>query len=280
MPTAFLFPGQGSQTPGMADDVRASRPDLLDAAIEIVGCDPFARVAESTRFAQPAIYCASLAGLERLRAAGEEPAATAGHSLGEVAALVAAGALDELDGLRLIARRGDAMAAAGERRGRSGSMLAVLGGDLDAIREEATRCIVSVANDNGPGQVVLSGTRSGLLMASDRLTARGARTLMLDVAGAFHSPFMAEAVGPFAEALAHVDVRPPRVPVYSSTAVRPFGDAADVRAQLAAALVRPVRWRETVEALHAGGIARFVDAGPGKVLARLVKRTLREPAHA
>jgi malonyl CoA-acyl carrier protein transacylase len=274
MATAFLFPGQGSHTDDMRERVLAARPDLLALVEEIAGPDVFARAADSTRYAQPAIFCASLAGLERLREAGEQPQAMAGHSLGEVAALAAAGAIDEADALRLVTRRGAAMAAAGERRGRSGAMLAVLGGDLETIEREAARCTVSVANDNGPGQVVLSGTRSGLVMASDRLSALGARTLMLDVAGAFHSPFMADAVGPFSEALAETEIRRPRTPVWSSSRVRPFGDARDIRAQLAAALVRPVRWRETVLALHAAGTDRFVEPGPGTVLTRLVRRTL------
>src|SRR5687767_1498816 len=151
MATAFLFPGQGSHTDDMRERVLAVRPDLLALAGEIVGEDVFARAGESTRYAQPAILCASLAGLQRLRDAGEQAEAMAGHSLGEIAALAAAGAIDDADALRLVARRGEAMAVAGERRGRNGAMLAVLGGDLDVIEREAARCTVSVANDNGPG---------------------------------------------------------------------------------------------------------------------------------
>lgn len=278
MATAFVFPGQGSQAQDMGLTVAEWRPDLLAAVTEMVGADPFAHVQASTRFAQPAIFCASLAGLERLKAAGHDADAAAGHSLGEITALVAGGAIDSLDGLRLVARRGAAMADAG-RRG-TGGMLAVLGGELEAIEREAARCAVSVANDNSPGQVVLSGSRSALTIAAERLQARGARTLMLDVAGAFHSPFMASAVGPFGEALAGTDIRRPQIPVWSCGAARPFGDAADVRAQLAAALVGPVRWRETVIAMRANGIERFVEAGPGTVLTGLVRRTLKAMAHA
>jgi [acyl-carrier-protein] S-malonyltransferase len=175
---------------------------------------------------------------------------------------------------RLVARRGDLMAAAGERRGSTGTMLAVLGADPDMVAREAERVIVTVANDNAPGQLVLSGTRSGLLMASDRLRAAGARTMMLDVAGAFHSPFMDDAVGPFAEALAEADIAEPHTTVWSTTAVRPFAGADDVRALLADGLVRSVRWRETVEAMAAAGIDRFVESGPGRVLTGLVRRTL------
>lgn len=270
MATAFLFPGQGSQTPDMRDQVREWRPDLL----ELAGDEPFLRAGESTRYAQVAIFCASLAGLARLRAAGETPDAFAGHSLGELAALTAAGAMGERDALRLVQVRGAAMADAGEGRGRRGGMLAVLGGDLDTVEREAASCGVSLANDNSPGQVVLSGTRAGLTMVSDRLRDAGARTLMLNVAGAFHSPFMAGAAGPFGEALATTAIRTPEHPVWSCSEVRPFGDAADVRALLAGALTRPVRWRETVEAMHAGGVERFAETGPGSVLAKLVKRTL------
>jgi malonyl CoA-acyl carrier protein transacylase len=280
MATAFVFPGQGSHTPDMRDQVAEWRPDLLALAEQVVGTDPFARAAGSTRYAQPAIFCASLAGLARLRAEGEQPDLFAGHSLGEIGALVAAGAMSELDGLRVVARRGDAMAAAGERRGRAGSMLAVLGGDREAIEAEAARCVVSVANDNAPGQIVLSGARSNLTMASDRLEALGAKTRMLDVAGAFHSPFMADASGPFKEALCGAGIRSPELPVWSCSEVRPFTDPADVRELLAGALVRPVRWRETVEAMHAHGVDRFVEVGPGRVLSGLVKRTLRAVAHA
>jgi malonyl CoA-acyl carrier protein transacylase len=276
MATAFVFPGQGSQTVDMRERVAEWRPELLDIVESRVGCDPFPRVGESTRFAQPAIYCASMAGLARLSSTGEAPEALAGHSLGEIAALVAGGALDAEEGLRLVVSRGEAMAAAGERRGRAGSMLVVLGGDLAEIEREAVGCLVSVANDNAPGQVVLSGSRGGLVMVSDRLRAAGARTMMLDVAGAFHSPFMADAVGPFSEVLAGIDFERPDVPVWSCSTVRQFGDAADIRAQLAAALVRPVRWRQTVEAMHGAGIDRYLEPGPGQVLTRLVRRTLRD----
>ena len=275
MATALIFPGQGSQTPDMRASVAERRPELLALACELLGCDPFDRVGESTRFAQPAIYCASLAGLDALDAS---PDALAGHSLGEVAALVAGGALDALAGLQLVVARGEAMAAAGERRGRTGSMLAVLGGDLATIEREAGRCMVSVANDNAPGQVVLSGSRGSLAMVADRLAATGARAMPLDVAGAFHSPFMAEAVGPFGEALAAAVIRAPQTEVWSCSQVRPFGDAADIRDQLAAALVAPVRWRETVEAMHAAGVETFLETGPGTVLTRLVRRTLRTAA--
>ena len=161
MPTAFLFPGQGSQTTDMRAEVAAVRPDLLEAATAIVGCDPFERVGESTRYAQPAIYCASLAGLARLEAAGETADVTAGHSLGELAALVAAGAINEFDGLRLVALRGEVMAATGERRGRAGCMLAGLGRTLDTIEPEAPRVPLENRDSKTPRRGGLDGATGG-----------------------------------------------------------------------------------------------------------------------
>ena len=191
-PTAVLFPGQGSQQPGMRALVARVRPDLLEQVQPLVGADPFERIEESTRFAQPAIFCASLAGWESVRGL-LDPIAFAGHALGELTALVAAGALDERDGLRLVALRGELMAASGEE----------------------------------------------------------------------------DAVVPFREALAEIEFRTPAAPVYSCATALPF---ADPREELAAALVRPVRWRETMTALDGDGVQAYVDAGPGRVLAKLAPR--------
>jgi malonyl CoA-acyl carrier protein transacylase len=256
----------------MRDTVAEVRPDLLSLACEVVGEDPFARVEEGTRFAQPAIFCASLAGWEALgRPAGEF---MAGHSLGELAALVAAGYLKERDGLELVALRGRLMQESGERAG-DGSMLALLGnGAADHARELADAHGLSVANDNSPQQVVLSGDRSGFDGASAAAKELGLRAMELPVAGAFHSPMMAEAVPAFAAALERVEVTSPHgVTVLSAVTAAPF---EDVRAQLAQALTMPVRWRETLLALHELGAERFVEVGPGRVLSGLVKRTLRD----
>jgi [acyl-carrier-protein] S-malonyltransferase len=268
---AFLFPGQGSQTPEMRDEVAARRPDLLELALEVVGDDPFARVEDGTRYAQPAIYCASVVGWERLREAGVAAAAHAGHSLGEVAALVAAGALSAEDGLRLVATRGRLMQESGERSG-DGSMLALLGnGAAERAHEVAEPAGLTVANDNAPNQVVLSGAVAAFDEAERLAREAGLRAVRLPVTGAFHSPFMAEALPAFQEALAAVELHEPQVTVLSSITTTPFDD---VRARLADALTQPVRWRETLLALHARGIERFVETGPGKVLTGLVKRTL------
>ncbi len=217
---------------------------------------------ESTRFAQPAIFCASMAAWQRLDVS---PRAGAGHSLGELAALTAAGVFSLEDALRLVVVRGRLMAEADD----SGSMLALVGGDPADAAAIAATADVTVANDNAPGQVVLSGDRERLAQAEEAARERGIRALPLDVAGAFHSPSMAPAVEPFRTALDGVVLGAPRFEVFSCATAAPF---ADVRAELAAALVRPVRWRETVLALGEAGAESYVDVGPGKVLARLMKR--------
>jgi [acyl-carrier-protein] S-malonyltransferase len=259
-----LFPGQGSQTPDMRDLVADRAPDLLDRCIALVGEDPFPRATESTRFAQPAIFCASLAGWDAL---GLEAAAAAGHSLGELAALAAAGVLEREDALMLVTLRGKLMAEADD----NGSMLALVGADQEDAEAVANAAGITVANDNAPGQVVLSGPREKLKIAEQAARERGKRATPVDVAGAFHSPSMQPAVEPFRKALDETEIHESAFPVFSCASAEPF---VDVRAELAAALTKPVRWRETVIALHEAGGRRFVEVGPGKVLARLGKRIL------
>jgi [acyl-carrier-protein] S-malonyltransferase len=267
--TAVLFPGQGSQTPDMRDLVAAVRPDLLDAAADFVGEDPFLRVEESTRFAQPAIFCASLAGWTRLRD-HVEPLALAGHSLGELSALAAAGALADHDALRLVVLRGDHMATSGEAAG-GGTMLALMGATPAQCDALADRHHVSVANDNAPGQVVLSGAPDALDAAREDADAQGLRARPLGVSGAFHSPQMQDAVEPLREALAGVAFERPRVPVISCATAAPFQDPAR---ELADALVSPVRWRDTMIALDARGARTYVEVGPGRVLCTLAPRCI------
>jgi [acyl-carrier-protein] S-malonyltransferase len=261
----------------MRKTVSDARPDLLSLVDEIVGEDAFARAEEGTRFAQPAIFCASLAGWQQLgRPDGDM---MAGHSLGELAALVAAGCLTERDGLELVALRGKLMQESGERAG-DGGMIALLGaGAADHAVELAEGHGLAVANDNSPQQVVLSGDRGAFADASAAAKELGLRPIELPVTGAFHSPMMAEAVPEFEAALARVEVATPRVTVLSAVTAAPF---EDVRAQLAQALTMPVRWRETLLAMRERGGERFVEVGPGRVLTGLVKRTLKdvELAHA
>lgn len=269
--TAILFPGQGSQSPDMRDLVAEVRPELLALAAEVVGEDPFPRAEESTNFAQPAVFCASLAGWTDLGSPDGD--FMAGHSLGELAALVAAGGLAERDGLELVALRGRLMHEAGEREG-DGGMLALLGaGAAERAAEIAETHGLALANDNCPTQVVLSGARAALPAAAGAAVALGLRAMNVPVTGAFHSPMMASAVPEFAAALERVELAPTRVPVLSAVTARPFDD---VRRRLAEALTMPVRWRDTMLALRELGAERFVEVGPGRVLTGLAKRTLTD----
>jgi [acyl-carrier-protein] S-malonyltransferase len=273
---ALLFPGQGSHAEGMEDPYRGH--PLMERGLELLGYDPFERLSEGTRYQQPALFLCSVAAWDRWRAgdadgddddAGEAIAA-AGHSLGEYAALVAAGALQFDDAVKLVDERADAMAQAGEQR--SGGMIAFLGGESRDVRALADRLGLVIANDNAPGQLVLSGPVDALDAAEE--VARdetGARARRLDVTGAFHSPLMEPAADRLRAALAKTPVEPMRIPVYSNGSAAPF---ADVRAELAENLLRPVRWRETLLALRTAGVERFVELGPGAVLTGLVKRTL------
>jgi acyl transferase domain-containing protein len=265
--TALLFPGQGSQVDGMRDEVAAARPDLLELAIAEVGEDPFERVEESTRFAQPAIYCASLALLRGVEL--DSVGWMAGHSLGEFAALVAAGSLSAEDGLRLVALRGRLM---DEAAGGAGTMLALKGTDAwEMATEIAFETGTYPANHNSPTQVVLAGHEGAIEEARRIARGRALRAMVLPVRGAFHTPLMRSTRGPFEAALASVDVRPPRVPVFSGATAAPF---EDVRAGLVEALTMPVRWSSVLEALFASGARRFLEVGPGNVLSGLVRRTL------
>ena len=264
---ALLFPGQGSQTPEMRELVAEHRSDLLEVATEACGGDPFERLEDGTAFAQPAMYAAAIAAWER--AGRPEAIAMAGHSLGELPALAAAGAVDAAAGLRLAAERGRIMQRAAESSV-PGGMLAVLG-DEPKTTGMARELELTIANHNAPGQLVLSGPAAQLDAAVAAARERRLKTMKLPIAGAFHSPAMREAVPEFREQLARTEFEPPSVPVYSCTTAQPF---ADIRATLAEALVRPVRWTETLKALEAAGAGRFLEAGPGKVLTGLVRRTL------
>ena len=266
---ALLFPGQGSQTADMRETVERQRPDLLELALEEVGPDLFERAAEGTRWAQPAIYCAALAGHEEL---GTQADVMAGHSLGEITALVAAGAIGAEDGLRLVAARGRLMQEAAEETG-DGGMTAVRArdGNREAIAEVAAAANVAIANDNAPDQLVLSGALSALDEAEAELKERGIRGKRLPVAGAFHSPLMEPAVTPFRAVVEEIDFAEPRMPVMSCVTAQPFDDVPEL---LVRALTEPVRWLEVVRALEARGVAEFVETGPGQVLTGLVKKSL------
>ena len=269
--TVLLFPGQGSQTDDMEEHVERHLPDLLELARTEVGEDLFERADDGTLWAQPSIFCAALAGWQVLREQ-LEPDLMAGHSLGEIAALVAADALTAEDGLRLVAARGRFMQEAAERaEDGAGGMLAVRPRERAGVEEIAEAAGLTVANDNAPDQLVLSGALSALDEAEERLQKDRIRAKRLPVAGAFHSPLMEPAVEPFRKILADTEVRDQSVPVYSCVTAEPFDD---VRERLAQALTRPVRWLDVMRALEQRGATRFVETGPGRVLANLVRKSL------
>jgi len=270
---ALLFPGQGSHADGMEDPYRGH--PLLERGLELLGYDPFERLTEGTRYQQPALFLCSVAAWDAWRTepadddAGEAIAA-AGHSLGEYAALVAAGALQFDDAVALVDERAAAMAEAGEQR--PGGMIAMLGGESRDVRALADRHGLVVANDNAPGQLVLSGPVDALEAVEEVAREEtGARARRIDVTGAFHSPLMEPAAARLRAALDRTPVSAMEIPVYSNGTAAPF---ADVRSELSENLLRAVRWRETLLALRTAGVERFVELGPGAVLTGLVKRTL------
>jgi [acyl-carrier-protein] S-malonyltransferase len=262
---AMLFPGQGSQTADMREAVERHRPDLVELARTEVSDDLFERAAEGTRWAQPAIFCAALAGYEILKGRYETDL-MAGHSLGEITALVAADAIDAPDGLRLVATRGRLMQEA-----RGGGMLAVRVRERAPVEEVAAATGLTIANDNAPDQLVLSGALDALDRAEELLRERKVRAKRLPVGGAFHSPLMEPAVAPFREVVEQVDFREPRVPVISCVTAAPFDD---VREQLVAALTNPVLWTGVMGTLGELGATHFVETGPGRVLTNLVRKSL------
>lgn len=291
--TAYLFPGQGSQHVGMAEDLMAL-PEArarLEAADEILGLPLTALMfgtadvedAEAalrqTDVTQPALYVHSLAAMAVLDARGHEPAMTAGHSLGEYSALAAAGAIAFDDGLRAVRLRGELMASAGQDR--PGTMAAVLGLDddaVDALCEEATTgpgSLVQAANYNAPGQIVISGDVAAVERAMAIASDHGARRVVpLPVSGAFHSPLMEDAREGLGEALAALAIQAPRCPVYLNVTAEPTTDPEAIRAALLAQLTSPVRWAPSLRRMQADGVARFVEVGAGKVLTGLARRTL------
>jgi [acyl-carrier-protein] S-malonyltransferase len=307
---AFLFPGQGSQAVGMGQDVlaaSAAAQEVLQRAnhalqfdlAELIARGPEETLKETIN-AQPAIVAVSLALLaalqERAGAATRawveplRPAFVAGHSVGEYTAAIAAGALDLEAGLQLVRERGRLMHHEGQVC--PGGMAAILGLDemtVAAACAEATAQTrdqlppaalahpgagrVTVANLNAPGQIVISGEQQALAAAAATARARGARRVMpLAVSGAFHSPVMAPAAAPLAEAIDHAGLRDAQIPVIANRTATPLVAAADLREELALQITAPVQWTRTITYLTDQGISVFVEIGPGQVLAGMVKR--------
>lgn len=283
-PAAFLFPGQGSQAVGMGKALAERYPEaravfqeadqVLGFALSRLCFEGPAEELTRTENTQPALLVTSVAAYRVLEARGARPACAAGHSAGEYAAHVAAGSLTFADGLRLIRRRGEAMAGAGSVR--PGSMAAVLGLTAEQI-DEVLRAVnlprdLAAANYNSPGQVVLSGTPEALLRGGEEARKLGAKKVVpLQVSAAFHSPLMEAAVSSLNEALDVVTIARAAFPVYANVSAEPVTDPASIRTTLRAQLLGAVRWEQTLRAMIATGVRSFVEVGHGKVLRGLVR---------
>jgi [acyl-carrier-protein] S-malonyltransferase len=283
MSVAFVFPGQGSQAPGMGLDW-ADSAELYGWASAVLGWDlaetlrsASADELRQTYIAQPAIYCVSVAALRALEEAGVRPAYVAGHSLGEFSALVAAGALSFEAGLTLVSRRAEAMQRAADAR--PGSMSSVLGLSVEgvemAVAQAAEGGVLAVANDNAPGNVVVSGEWPALERLPAVAKELGAKRVVgLNVGGAFHSPLMAPAAEAFRSFLAAAPLRACAVPLIANATAEPTSNATELRDLLGRQLTGRVRWTESVRHLAALGVDTFVEVGPGTVLSGLIKRTV------
>ncbi|MBX5463214.1 MAG: ACP S-malonyltransferase [Steroidobacteraceae bacterium] len=286
MSFAFVFPGQGSQSVGMLASLSGLDPVVratFDEASAALGYDLWQLVQEgpaerlnTTECTQPAMLAAGIA-TARLwaRRGGGEPAVVAGHSLGEFSALVCAGALEFSDAVSLVKFRGRVMQEAVPEG--TGAMAAVLGLDdaavEEACREAAQGSVVEPVNFNAPGQVVIAGEAAAVRRAIDAAKARGAkRAVPLAVSVPSHSTLMSSAAERFASRLAETVVRPPRIRYISAVDATAYSDPEQIRALLGRQLARPVRWRDTVQAIAATGVSQVIECGPGKVLLGLNKR--------
>jgi [acyl-carrier-protein] S-malonyltransferase len=282
---AFMFPGQGSQRPGMGLPWREHESwELVDEASDIAQrdiaallCDADADELRDTRNAQLTTFVSSLMVLDAVERVGIEPSFCAGHSLGEYTALTATGALAFDDGIRLVVARAAAMHDAGEAQ--PGTMAAVLGLDDDDVEIACRRADsdVWVANFNAPGQVVIAGSAAGVEAASVHAKELGAKKIMpLQVSGAFHTPFMTAARDRLREALATANPRDTDVPVISNVDALAHDRGDDWASLLSAQLSSPVRWKHCLLTLEELGVGSFVELGPGAVLTGMAKRTVVE----
>ncbi len=280
---AFTFPGQGSQKPGMGEPwVGHPSWEVVTEASDAVGrdLDHLLRRADAdelraTRNAQLATFVTSLVVMDAVVRLGVEPAAMAGHSLGEYTALMASGAVSVADGATLVAERGEAMGEAATDP--VGTMSAVLGLDDSAVKEvcEQVDGDVWVANYNAPGQVVIAGAPAAIEAAGVLAKEAGAKKLMaLEVSGAFHTPFMAPAAERLAAAIAGADLRAPELPVYANVDAKAHTSPDEWADLLARQLTSPVRWRQILYNMADDGFDTFVSLGPGAVLSGLAKRTV------
>lgn len=286
MSFAAVFPGQGSQSIGMLGELAAAHPEVqqtFDEASQALGYDLWALTQQgpeerlnSTQQTQPALLAAGVAAWRTWRAAGgREPAAMAGHSLGEYTALVCAGAMEFKDVVKLVEFRGQAMQEAVPAG--QGAMAAIIGLDDDAVRaacaEAAQGEVVAAVNFNAPGQVVIAGTKAAVERAGEACKARGAkRALPLPVSAPSHCALMQPAAERLAQKLAALAIKAPRIPVIHNVDVSEHSVPGEIRAALKAQLHSPVRWVETVQKLARDGQMKQVEFGPGRVLVGLAKR--------
>jgi len=276
---AAVFPGQGSFAVGCTSVWRDDDPDgVLDAVSEAAGFDVVAAgeredTGRATERGQPVLLAASLAAWSALRRAGVVPSLVAGHSLGEHAAAAAAGVLSPAAIGRVVAARGRAMTAAcATAPGGMGAVVKLDAAAVDDLVADVDGLVV--ANDNAPGQVVVSGDHAALARARELAEARGGRLMSLDVEGPFHSPAMAAAVAPVREAVAAERIADPSIPLVSGSLVRVLRAAGDVVTSLVDGILASVRWREVQLLLAREGITDLIEVGPGRVLAGLAKRTV------
>lgn len=283
---AYVFPGQGAQYPGMGKDLYENSDiarELFDKANKILGFDitqiMFEGTADElkqTNVTQPAIFLHSVI-LSKVLGDKFQPQMTAGHSLGEFSALVAAGALSFDDGLKLVAQRAAAMQKACEAE--ASTMAAIVGLDDEVVEQVCNDVdgIVVAANYNCPGQLVISGAVEAVNKACETLTEKGAkRALVLPVGGAFHSPLMEPAREELAAAIESTNIQKPVCPVYQNVDAKPHTDPSEIKANLIAQLTGPVRWTQTVKNMIADGATSFTELGPGKVLQGLVMKVNKD----
>ena len=287
MKAFFVFSGQGAQSVGMGRDLyeaSAGARRCFDTLASVLGAEHLRVVFEgpaeeltSSRFCQTAIYTMSCAALEAFREKHSDiaPVACAGLSLGEYAALYAAGAFDFTTGLKLLARRAELMDEA--CRATAGGMASVLKADPAVIEEACRECDLDIANYNSPGQIVISGEKTKLAKTIEALRAKGvSRIIELNVAGAFHSRLMAGAGEKFAPALAAAELKMPAIPVYHNYTADAAKDLNELRADLARQVSGSVRWEGCLRRAVAAGADTVIEFGPGAVLTGLAKRTLPE----
>lgn len=286
MKKAYVFPGQGSQYPGMAKDLYESNEEvrtMLEKANEILGFritdimfDGTAEDLKQTKVTQPAIYLHSVALAKCIP--DFAPDMTAGHSLGEFSALVAAGAMDFEEGLKLVAIRAQAMQKACDIT--PGTMAAIIALPTEKVEDICASCegIVIAANYNCDGQIVISGEKEAVEETCVKMKEAGAkRALVLPVGGAFHSPLMEPARAELAEGIEKAVFKTPVCPVYQNVTALPSTDPAEIKANLLAQLTSPVRWTQSVKNMINDGASHFTELGPGKVLQGLVAKIASEP---